>query len=357
MAGAIIDVRSGDILALLSLPSYDLNAVRYEYGKLQADPNRPMRNRALNRLYPPGSVAKPMVLIAGLESGAITPEEAISCPAAARARRLAQLLDLPAVPRRRATTELDEQRPQRHERKLQHLLLALGRSRSIRRCCRSGSSGSDTGGRSRCPIPMPPAPGSIPRRLRQAAGRDRQHHGTGLHGCRIRRPTPAAVRAGPQDVRHRAGQLPGHAAAGGQRLCHAGPGRPGPAAAPVPEPGSRLPAQEPVDLPISPATLPVVYDGMSAVVNERGGTAYDAFASSGLAQQGVKVYGKTGSTERPDNAWFAGFAEDREGTKIALAVVVEGGQRGGGDAGPLAREILQLCVEAGYLGDATTAAK
>ena len=77
------------------------------------------------------------------------------------------------------------------------------------------------------------------------------------------------------------------------------------------------PATEPVDLPISPATLQVVYDGMSAVVNERGGTAYHAFAGSGLTQQGVTVYGKTGSTERPYHAWFAGFAEDQEGAKIA----------------------------------------
>jgi peptidoglycan glycosyltransferase len=70
----------------------------------------------------------------------------------------------------------------------------------------------------------------------------------------------------------------------------------------------------------------------------------------------VKVYGKTGSTERPFDAWFAGFAEDRDGRKIALAVVLEGGQSGGGDAAPLAREILKLCVEHGYLGHTATAA-
>jgi cell division protein FtsI/penicillin-binding protein 2 len=110
------------------------------------------------------------------------------------------------------------------------------------------------------------------------------------------------------------------------------------------------PATEPVDLPISAATMQVVYDGMSAVVNERGGTAYDAFANSGLAQHGVKVYGKTGSTEGPFDAWFAGFAEDQEGAKIAVALVVEGGQGGGRDAGPLACEIIQLCVQAGYVG-------
>jgi hypothetical protein len=39
-----------------------------------------------------------------------------------------------------------------------------------------------------------------------------------------------------------------------------------------------------------------------------------------------------------------------------LALVVEGGQHGGGDAGPLAREILQLCVQQGYLGHSTSPA-
>jgi len=65
----------------------------------------------------------------------------------------------------------------------------------------------------------------------------------------------------------------------------------------------------------------------------------------------VKVYGKTGSSEAPENAWFAGYAEDRRGSRIAIAVVIEGGQRGGSDAGPLGRAILELCVEAGYLGN------
>ena len=104
------------------------------------------------------------------------------------------------------------------------------------------------------------------------------------------------------------------------------------------------------DLQVSHASLQLIYDGMSAVVNERGGTAYQDFGPAGLARQDVKVYGKTGSTERPENAWFAGFAEDAEGAKIAIAVVVEGGQHGSSDAAPLAREIIQLCVEAGYVG-------
>jgi penicillin-binding protein 2 len=112
---------------------------------------------------------------------------------------------------------------------------------------------------------------------------------------------------------------------------------------------------EDIVLGISPQTLEVIYDGMSAVVNEPGGTAYKEFAYSGLGEQDVKVYGKTGSTEEPDVAWFAGFAEDSVGAKLAVAVVVEGGQHGSRDAAPIGRDIIQFCIEAGYIGKAPSA--
>ena len=107
---------------------------------------------------------------------------------------------------------------------------------------------------------------------------------------------------------------------------------------------------EAVDLKISKETIAIVRDGMSAVVDEPQGTAYQQFAHSGFAEQGVNAYGKTGSTEKPDNAWFAGFAEDTLNRSIAIALVVEGGQHGSSDAAPLARDIIQFCIDAGYLG-------
>jgi penicillin-binding protein 2 len=106
----------------------------------------------------------------------------------------------------------------------------------------------------------------------------------------------------------------------------------------------------PTNLGISSETLAVVREGMSAVVNEVGGTAYKEFAPAGFSAMGIEVFGKTGSTEQPDNAWFAGFAEDGAGRGIAVAVVVEGGQHGSADAGPLARDIIQFCVEEEYIG-------
>ena len=50
--------------------------------------------------------------------------------------------------------------------------------------------------------------------------------------------------------------------------------------------------------------------------------------------------------------WNPGFVKDYSGRCIALALVVEGGQSGGKDASPLAREIIQRCIAHGYIGHA-----
>jgi penicillin-binding protein 2 len=107
-----------------------------------------------------------------------------------------------------------------------------------------------------------------------------------------------------------------------------------------------------VALNISTDALAVVRDGMHAVVTEPDGTAYREFVHSGLAEQGVEVFGKTGSTEKPTHAWFAGFAQDQTGRGISIAVVVEGGEHGSSDAGPVARDIIQFCIDTGYIGEA-----
>ena len=106
-----------------------------------------------------------------------------------------------------------------------------------------------------------------------------------------------------------------------------------------------------VDLGISGETMNTVRDGMHAVVYENSGTAQKAFEQDlpKFKQAGVTVFGKTGSTE-PAHAWFAGFAEDSRGNSIAIAVEVEGGQSGASNASPLGCDIMQFCIDAGYLG-------
>jgi penicillin-binding protein 2 len=101
---------------------------------------------------------------------------------------------------------------------------------------------------------------------------------------------------------------------------------------------------------VRPETLFLVRDGMRAVINERGGTAYKAFVDSDLDKRDVTVYGKTGSTEKPPNAWFSGFAEDGLERCVTIAIVVEGGVSGANDAAPLGRRMIELCNELGYVG-------
>lgn len=70
-----IDPTNGEILALVSAPSFDPNAFATgmspsEYNILQNDENRPLFNRAVRGTYPPGSTIKPMLALAALEVGA-----------------------------------------------------------------------------------------------------------------------------------------------------------------------------------------------------------------------------------------------------------------------------------------------
>jgi len=75
--GAIvaIDPNNGEILALVSSPSFDPNSFATgmspsEYNALQSDEDRPLFNRAVRGSYPPGSTIKPMLALAALEVGA-----------------------------------------------------------------------------------------------------------------------------------------------------------------------------------------------------------------------------------------------------------------------------------------------
>ncbi len=79
--GAIVamDPMTGEILAMVSRPSYDPNlfAARIsgeDWQRIATDPLHPLQNRAFQAQYPPGSVFKLIVAIAALESGAVHPD-------------------------------------------------------------------------------------------------------------------------------------------------------------------------------------------------------------------------------------------------------------------------------------------
>ncbi len=354
-AAVVIDVNTTDILALVSTPTFDLNNIRRNYGTLAfKDANEPLRNRAINKAYPPGSVVKPLILIAGLQSGKISAGEPISCPAA-------------KAPRGWPSCWIFNQYQSGHDYKWQNHA-----RNAIRGSCNIYFS--RLADRINPPvlqlwlfkfgyaqiIPLNPThlASSIENResdienrnLRQVAGtisstvsnkpisridqipvlykRDRKQFGIGQGNLRA---TPLQV------------------ANAMAAIARGGIYKPPRLFLDSGSSGKENPESS-IDLNISPQTIAVVHDGMSAVVNEPGGTAYNQFSTSTLIQQGVRVYGKTGSTTKPDHAWFAGFATDDFGRSIAIAILVEGGQRGSQDAAPLGRDIIQFCIDTEHIG-------
>ncbi len=76
-AFALLDVRDGGVLALGSYPSFSLASFSADYTALDADPKKPLLNRALQGTYAPGSTFKMVTAAASLEEGIITPETQI----------------------------------------------------------------------------------------------------------------------------------------------------------------------------------------------------------------------------------------------------------------------------------------
>jgi penicillin-binding protein 2 len=356
MAVVVIDVGTSEILSLVSMPVYDLNRVRYDYSEFQKNPHRPLLNRAINEHYPPGSVVKPLILIAGLESGKITPEETISCPAQKAPTGWPNCLlynkfrtghdgrwenNARNAIRGSCNVYFSRLAHKIDAQVLQHWLFKFGYGQEI--------------------LFPPPSVShnEIPRNFRQAAGiisnivpreeitdfeqmpplSDSEKRWFGIGQGNLRATPLQVANCMATIARDGLFKLP--------RLFM-----------PSVTPAVQNTAYDSstighgIDLEISQATLDVIYDGMSAVVNEISGTANTTFAEvlPALAEKNIKVYGKTGSTQAPEIAWFGGFATDAANRSIAIAVVVEGGQRGSSDAAPLGRDIILFCIEAGYIG-------
>jgi penicillin-binding protein 2 len=344
-AAVVLDVGSGDILAMASMPNFDLNLVRQNYGELAADPCEPLRNRAINEHYPPGSVIKPVILIAGMESGLITAGEVISCPSQRSPQGwpscwmfLKNHVGHDTLWTNNARNAIkgscniyfSHLADRIDAMTLQSWLYRFGYGRPVDLC------------------PQNDANITTERQFRQAQGQisnipekdeitsfeqlpplepsEKRWFGIGHGNLRA---TPLQVANAMRTIARGGIYTP-------PRL--------------LADPCS--PSPDGIDLNISSSTLAVVYEGMHAVVEEYSGTAHKEFqpALPYFSSMGIRVYGKTGSTTAPEHAWFGGFAKDGSGKTIAVAVVVEGGQQGSSDAAPLAREIFRFCVEAGYIG-------
>ena len=335
------------VLALVSVPTYDLNAYGREYPKLLADAVRlPLRHRAIVQRWPPGSTVKPIAALAGLSCGAISLGSTIRCRG---------YLDNP-----------DSFRCWTWKRgRYGHGPLAV--VEALQRSCNVFfyEVGNRVGAPRMCDWFGMFGFGEKP--------------GTGLPS---ERPGDVATR---KWLRAKYGRSyrPGDARflAVGQGLVAVTPLHMASAMATIAQDGVFLPPslaldggpkQVRRDLPMNPAHLRAVREGMHRVVNNRHGTAWKYFHGTDLPPlEGIEICGKTGTaTTSPqrvdsnhngridlkdrvvrtgDTAWFAGFAPYGR-PQVAFAVAVEYVEGGGGaNAAPIAREIVRLCKEMGYI--------
>jgi len=76
-AVVVMEVKTGDILAMASYPTFNLQTFNEDYEELSKDKLKPMFNRALQGAYPPGSTFKMITLIAAMKNGIINADSLI----------------------------------------------------------------------------------------------------------------------------------------------------------------------------------------------------------------------------------------------------------------------------------------
>lgn len=86
-AATVMDIETGDVLALVSTPGYDPNAFNVgvtpeQWSEFTTSDYKPLLNKALSGAYPPGSTFKMVTALAALEEGVITPETTFNCSGA-----------------------------------------------------------------------------------------------------------------------------------------------------------------------------------------------------------------------------------------------------------------------------------
>ncbi|MBQ6570057.1 MAG: penicillin-binding protein, partial [Clostridia bacterium] len=78
-SAVVLDCRTGEVLAAVSYPYYDLTTYKKNYASLLENEASPLFNRALNGLYAPGSTFKPAMAVAALQERVISASETVCC--------------------------------------------------------------------------------------------------------------------------------------------------------------------------------------------------------------------------------------------------------------------------------------
>lgn len=322
-SAVVMDPDNGELLALVSAPYYNPNLFarrldREQWRKLIEAPNDPLQNRALQNTYPPGSVFKIVIAVAGLSEGAINQSETVFCNGATRIyNRRFRCWRRSGHGRMNLRNAIKES----CDVFFYHLGQKLGIERIADYARRFGlgrPSGLDVGGEKAGLVPD--SEWSL--RVRG----DRWYPGETIS---------VAIGQGPLLVTPlQVATLVATVVNGGRRV--------------VPH-LSRNEAQPPVDSGLDPYALAVVGEALRAVVEER---------ATGAAARvpGLVVGGKTGTAqvvrqktwvdskdlpyEMRDHAWFASFATAGDRWLVSV-IFVEHGGKGSTAAAPLAKLLYE----------------
>lgn len=349
--GAVVAVEAntGRILAMASKPAFDPNLFvggmsSAQWRELIADPDRPLRNKAVTARYPPGSTYKIITALAGLEEGVVNADTEHFCPGHYRfANRTYRCW-------RRAghgNISLVQAIAQSCDVYFYKVGEALGVDR-LAFYARAAGLGSRTG------VDLGDEnPGLIPDSDWKLRARNEPWQGGETlsvaigQGFNLTTPLQMAMVAasvGNGGTLYKPLIVDRVLAPDGETVIENRP-----------EPVGRL--------PVSPRNLELVREGLWEVVNGDRGTArvarlknVDMAGKTGTAQ----VVGRGGreqflnetSDERrfQDHAWFVSYAPADEG-RIACAVMVEHGKHGSSAASPIARDLTDLYINGGIVAE------
>ena len=84
-SAVVLDIHTGEVLALASQPSFDPNLFTFgisqeDWDRLNEDIHSPLLNKAISGVYAPGSTFKPVTAMAALEADIVDPEARVFCP-------------------------------------------------------------------------------------------------------------------------------------------------------------------------------------------------------------------------------------------------------------------------------------
>ena len=321
--GAVValDPRTGEILAMVSRPTFDPNkfSVRIktaDWKEITGDPGKPLLNRAIQAQLAPGSTFKPLMALAGLESGDIDGDWTVHCPGGASF--FGHFYKCHAV---HGTLSLHRAIAQSCDTYFYNVGNKTGIDKIAFYADQAGF-GRKTG------VDLPgEAEGTMP----SSAWKIRNFHVKWFAGETISVSIgQGAVAVTPIQLASAVGGI----AVGG--VWH--------------KPHLLIDdtkTEKPHEWALNPANVRQVIDGMYAVVNE-GGTGNRARIP------GIEVCGKTGSAQNvsneyvrahgkkaspKDNSWFVGFAP-RSAPEIVVAVLYEEGEHGPVSA-PIVRDVMK----------------